>query len=1009
MAMRHFDTRDGLPQSQVTNVLEDRHGFIWAGTADGLIRLGPNGSQLFDATTGFRTKDIYALIEDHEGAIWVGGADSGIHRIQGRLVTNFGPKNGLRNETVFNFLETHDGVLLAGSKGGLVRRRGDVFESVPLPEPWGSGSVMSLAEDGQGWVWLGSRKGALARWKGARLEPVALPAEAQGSDVLDLKTDPSGQVWALQAERLLRQGKDGAWAVVPLPGLPQGVVLTKFAFDRSGELILPLWSDGLYLLSAQGQPRVLNARNLLCRDSITCALRDRKGCLWIGTNGDYLWTQPFPGLSSLCQHPDTGANLGLGTVTSFLEQPGHRMLMGSNNGVFLWDAAKGLIQSWKRGDGLVSDDVWALQPDDRGGTWVGTMKGLYRLGQGGRLLPGPKEMAKVHIQCMAQEGQHLWAGTDKGLAELDVSGRFVAFHAPVEDGSFPSVHALLVHGEELLVGTSVGLFSFKNGTFKKAYPDDPFGSLQVLAIHQDVRERLWVGTAQSLMVRDPAKGTWSSLGLEAGGQPLYSITWIRSLRSGAVAIGHPKGVTLVDPTGKSFHLTRRMGLLSDETNQSAAVMDQEGRLWIGMVGGVCILDDLTTFPTVPLPQPVVLDVSWERGTFTLPSAVTLPRGFASLAVHVDAGGPNSAYPVRFEAKLEDPDGPWRPLEPGVGSIYYGGLSPGTHRLHFRASCDGLVWQEAPPIQITIRPAWYQTLWAKGALVLLVLIGGAAFFRMRIRLLEHQNLELEDKVLERTRALEGRTQELAEQNQAMEWTHRQLKETLESRMRMINTVSHDLRSPLTSILLSVERIQDLTDNIHPQVQKAIGIMGREAHRLNELVKGLLDQNRAESLTDSPLLRPARPRDILESLEDTLSMKAEDRGLRSHLYIEAGSQDAEVLLDVRAMRQVLFNLVENALKFTDPPGDVGVRSSLQGRSWILEVWDSGRGIPQAECDRLFHPFQQGESMDSSKGWGLGLFICRSIVVAHGGSIDVDSDVGKGAIFRITLPLLLPGQPE
>jgi signal transduction histidine kinase len=112
----------------------------------------------------------------------------------------------------------------------------------------------------------------------------------------------------------------------------------------------------------------------------------------------------------------------------------------------------------------------------------------------------------------------------------------------------------------------------------------------------------------------------------------------------------------------------------------------------------------------------------------------------------------------------------------------------------------------------------------------------------------------------------------------------------------------------------------------------------------------------------------------------------------------------MLDVAAMHQVLFNLVENALKFTDPPGDVGVRSTLQRPNWLLEVWDSGRGIPQADCERLFNSFQQSQEKDAQKGWGLGLFICRSIVMAHGGRIEVDSDLGKGAIFRVFLPLAL-----
>ena len=100
LAMRRFDDRDGLPQSQIWALLEDRQGFIWAGTSDGLVRFGPNGSQLFNASNGLRAKDITGLLEDREGAIWVATQERGLSRIRGRQITSFGTGEGLQNEAV---------------------------------------------------------------------------------------------------------------------------------------------------------------------------------------------------------------------------------------------------------------------------------------------------------------------------------------------------------------------------------------------------------------------------------------------------------------------------------------------------------------------------------------------------------------------------------------------------------------------------------------------------------------------------------------------------------------------------------------------------------------------------------------------------------------------------------------------------------------------------------------------------------------------------------------------
>ena len=1007
LAMRHFDRRDGLPQSQVRALLEDRNGFIWAGTNEGVTRLGPNGHQLFDASTGLRAKDILCLLEDRSGAIWAASAERGLARIRGREVTTFGLKEGLPDESTRALLETRRGDLLVGSAQGLGRRQGERFERVPLPEPWSLAPLQALAEDPEGWVWLGARNGKVARWREGAFEVAVLPPPAETTPLVALQTDPSGQIWVLESERLLRRSLDGRWQVEPLPGLPPSTVFSGLSFTPAGELLLSLGSDGLYLRQADGSHRLLNRRNLLCRDAINCALRDRNGGLWIGTDGDYLWVQALPGLWSLTHDPETDLSLGLGSVTSFLALPGGRMLFGSNNGVILWQQDKGVLKRWSRKDGLPSQDVWMLHDDGGGGAWVGTLKGLCRLGADQRIHPGPRELEKSHAQCMVRQGKRLWVGTDMGLAELDLQGRFLGQHHPVQATGYTSIHCLLARSEDLVVGTSAGLFLFEQGAFHRYQANSPLDRVQILALHADARQRVWVGTSQSLMVNDPSDGSWTNLDLEADGQPLYGITWIRGLSSGGTAIGHAKGVTILPREGKPVLITHRLGLISDETNQGGALEDGQGRLWLGMVGGACFLEGGATVPEYPLPVPVVLDITWERGTFWMPREATLPPGYASLVVHVDSGSPNTPVPVRFEAQLDELGGSWQALESGNGSVQFGGLSPGTHLLRFRTSLGGTVWQEAAPVRLTIKPTWYQTLLARFLLVLVLATACILVLRARFRTLERNNEALEAKVRSRTKELQAWTRELALRNQGMEWTQNQLKDTLESRMQMINTVSHDLRSPLTTILISVERL-NASAQAEPTLARVLGIMKHEAHRLEGILKALLDKNRTESLADRLSMKLTHPEDLLENLGSTLELKAEARGLQTRLDLDLASGEVWTQLDPVAMRQVLFNLVENALKFTDPPGLVGVRTRVLESHWHLEVWDTGRGIPKAQCERLFHPFQQTRDQDAKKGWGLGLYICRTIVEAHGGRIEVESEEGSGSVFRVRLPLVVAPAP-
>lgn len=104
-------------------------------------------------------------------------------------------------------------------------------------------------------------------------------------------------------------------------------------------------------------------------------------------------------------------------------------------------------------------------------------------------------------------------------------------------------------------------------------------------------------------------------------------------------------------------------------------------------------------------------------------------------------------------------------------------------------------------------------------------------------------------------------------------------------------------------------------------------------------------------------------------------------------------------------MLFNLLENALKYTPAPGTVGIRSRVRGDAWVLEVWDTGVGIPAERLEAIFEPFRQARPEDADKGWGLGLAICRSLVEAHQGRLEVESAEGAGSTFRVVLPLVTP----
>lgn len=283
----------------------------------------------------------------------------------------------------------------------------------------------------------------------------------------------------------------------------------------------------------------------------------------------------------------------------------------------------------------------------------------------------------------------------------------------------------------------------------------------------------------------------------------------------------------------------------------------------------------------------------------------------------------------------------------------------------------------------------------GLLVFAAIALAVGMIRWWLRSLRHREEALEAKVQERT-------EDLALRNRALERLHHQLQRTLEGRIQLTNTVIHDLRSPLNSILISLERLQGEGG---VDREAALALIGRESRRLEQILAKLLDQSRSEGLAESLHLRLCRPTEILQGLADTFRLRAEARDLGADLDLDPAAGQVWILSDTTALQQVLFNLIENALKFTQPPGIVGIRSRVEPEAFCLEVWDTGRGIESGKLEAIFQPYRQALEEDATSGWGLGLSICAAMVKAHQGRIELESELGRGTTFRVVIPLVMP----
>ncbi|HEX9082239.1 MAG TPA: two-component regulator propeller domain-containing protein, partial [Holophagaceae bacterium] len=434
-SFRSFSLQEGLPQSQVTALLEDHHGFIWVGTETGGVgRLGASGFKAFGAQEGMKARLVRGLLEDGEGHIWV-GHEEGVSEVQGDSVQNFGTRQGLVKAPTLALGLDGAGRVLVGNHAGLFRLEGGRFVRVALPAPFTTEPIRFLARDRGGGIWLAGSGHLIGRWDGEALRAYPLPRDHATAPIRDLQVDPEGRVWVLLEDALLRMER-GIWTPEPLSGLPVSPKLTSLRFDpQDNGFLVALGGDGLLVRTRDGRTQRLTTADGLPRDRIMIAIRDRRNILWIGSDGDGMAAQVLSNLYTLDRDARQPSQ-DLSAVTSMRELPDGKVFLAASTGVYLVEPGRGVTGHWDQSTGLPANQTWSLLPDGNGGMWAGTDRGLAHW-RGGRVrAEGPRELARTSVLTLVRDEGRILAGTEQGLFILDAEGKLLSqVRLPPETGT----------------------------------------------------------------------------------------------------------------------------------------------------------------------------------------------------------------------------------------------------------------------------------------------------------------------------------------------------------------------------------------------------------------------------------------------------------------------------------------------------------------------------------------------------------------------------------------------
>ena len=1052
-----ISVEDGLSQNAVNCICQDSKGFLWFGTQDGLNRYDGYNFIIYkhdpqDQST-LSDNFISDILEDRAGILWIGTQSGGLNRFDrnsGRFIrytSNSDNSHGLGHNRVNAIYEDQAGILWIGTFSGLnaydhKNERFTLYTHDPAnPFSLSCNQVTAIYEDRTGVLWIGTEGGGLNRFdrKDGRFVNFvhdAADLHSLGNNYINcIFEDRSGILWCgTEGGGLNGFDKESGqftrytYREGDPSSLSNDKVHTIYE-DRSGTLWIGTWGGGLNRFD-KGRKSftryIHDTANLhtLSNNTVIAIFEDQSQLLWIGTMGGGLNT--FNRKSerfAVIRHDATRSqSLSNNMVVAFHEDRSGALWIGTwGGGLDRFDRKKGRFTHFTHDpanpNSLSHNWVNTIHEDRFGILWVGTIGGgLNALDRERRRFthyypsndPGSISHDKI-ITLYEDQAGVLWIGTHGGgLNAYDRKNRrFTHYtHDPLKSDSLSHDSIISIHEDRfglLWIGTwGGGLNSFdrKSGHFTRYTHDaENFLSLShnsVTSIYEDRAGELWVGTFDGLNQLDRKTGEFRVF-REKDGLPNNVTLGILEDSRGDLWLSTNKGISRFNPkTGTFKNYDINDGLQGNEFNSGAYYKNQKGEMFFGGANGfnaflpeqitddpyippIVITDFLISNKSVPLQQvnedsPLVKVID-ETRKITLSYEDNL-FSFEFAALHFVAPAKNQ-YAYKLEGWNED----WIETDSRNRRAVYTNLPGGDYVFKVKGSNKDGVWNdEGASIELKILPPPWKTWWAY-LLYSLILAGIVLGF------LRSQSNKLKKERL------------MAQKERSVS---RQLRQLDKLKDEFLSNTSHELRTPLNGIIGLAESLMDGATGKLPIITVAnLSMIASSGKRLASLVNDILDFSR---LKDKSLVLQKKPVDMYTLTDVVLTLSRPLTGnkvLELVNAIEPGVPAVEA--DENRLQQIMYNLVGNAVKFTDS-GVIKVSAEIEAEQLLVRVSDTGIGIPEENFERIFESFEQvdGSAGRAYEGTGLGLAVTRKLVELHDGKIWVESTVGKGSTFNFTLPL-------
>jgi ligand-binding sensor domain-containing protein len=826
---------------------------------------------------GLSNLDVQALLQDRTGFLWV-GTDNGLFRYDGRHFRRFGTADGLPSMQVYTLAETADGTLWTGSIGGIARRVGDRFEKVDLrrakgtrtiaaarnqlfvsserglmvaqvdgrspPDfrlyrnPDGLGPSYGVAVDAAGKAWFGCGR-SICVLDGTRVTSVTdwgVPPDLYTGIVVDAH----GNIWARSLSRLLELPAGSRRFVPQGDSVPAAMRLARLYVDGQGDLLVAT-ALGLARRRADHDWEMIRKANGLPGNAVSCILEDREGSLWIGIGGVGLvrwlgrrhwesWTE--------------SEGLNHDVVWSIRRDTAGTLWAGTENGLSRFDQAGNCWRPWRHAT-LQTGRTLALAPSTDGKLWVGQ-------NPGGVTEIDPRSHGAVHygldaglagervLSLSFDADGHLWAGTMEGLFEgIRARGRmrFRLIQLVAEEPALTVAAIACDRRGRLWVTSAYGLFVREAGRWRRLTTRDGLQHNRLMYLGEGADGSMWAS------YREPLGA--SQIQLDGGRVRVRNFSGADGMRSnkplflgsdtaGRMWVGTDRGVEQFN--GRSWqHYDKTDGLIWNDCDAYGFLADPDGSVWFGTSRGLSHYY-ASRAPARPLAAPVVLTGS-RLGAFEVPmgGGISVPYSMRSFHATFAALTFVNEESTRMRYRLLGLDSGW--TETDDDDARFPALAPGRYTFEVEASAAAGRWEgKSASLIFEIRPPWWLTWWALAADGMLCCLAGRRLWKWRLRSILNRQRALEEAVAERTSAL---TRQKLETERLFE----EAQESARLKSEFLANISHEIRTPMNGIIGMTDLV--LRTSLDGDQAECLRLVKVSADSLLSVINDVLDFSKFHS--------------------------------------------------------------------------------------------------------------------------------------------------------------------